>query len=89
VNWGGWNRVGTRKRGAALLSQHLRESSLSEGERRFVIAHSHGGNVAMYAVRDKEAAARTAGIVTLATPFLVAQRRHFALGMALSRSQLG
>lgn len=37
----------------------------------FVIAHSHGGNVALYATRDKEAANAVSGIICMATPFFV------------------
>lgn len=87
-NWGGWNRVGTRSRGARALAQHLREAPLAEDQRRFVIAHSHGGNVALYALRDEAAAARTAGVATLATPFLVASRRLYSARLEAARITL-
>jgi hypothetical protein len=88
LNWGGWNRVSTRSKGAELLRRHLRDAPLEDDQRRFVIAHSHGGNVALYALRDPVAAARTAGVATLATPFLVAQRRHYAKGLSAARFTL-
>ncbi|MBB3303305.1 pimeloyl-ACP methyl ester carboxylesterase [Rhizobium sp. BK077] len=34
-----------------------------------IVAHSHGGNVALYALRDKAAAAVVSGVVFLGTPF--------------------
>jgi len=84
LGWKGWNRVGARHRGALALAAHLRQLNLAPDQRHFVIAHSHGGNVALYAMRDEQAAARVSGIVTLATPFLLASRRRFSdrLGMA-------
>lgn len=36
----------------------------------FVIAHSHGGNVALYALRDEGLKDRTTGVACLATPFI-------------------
>jgi hypothetical protein len=44
----------------------------------YVIAHSHGGNIAMYALRDTRLASQIAGIITLSTPFLVAQDRDLS-----------
>lgn len=75
-DWSGWNTAGAREAGAGRLVAHL----LAQGhkpltERRFVVAHSHGGNIALYALRDPAAAAVVDGVVTLATPFLVARRR--------------
>jgi len=43
----------------------------------FVVAHSHGGNVARYALERGELATRVQGLVTLATPFLEARARFF------------
>jgi hypothetical protein len=42
----------------------------------FVIAHSHGGNIALYAARDRDCAAALTGIVTMGTPFLWFRPRH-------------
>jgi hypothetical protein len=41
----------------------------------FIVAHSHGGNVALYALRDVQIAERVSGIVTMGTPFLDCRRR--------------
>ena len=40
-----------------------------------IIAHSHGGNVALSALTDRADARRILGVATLATPFLVARTR--------------
>ena len=42
----------------------------------FVVAHSHGGNVALYALRNQECARCLTGLVTIATPFLHFRPRH-------------
>lgn len=44
--------------------------------RHFIVAHSHGGTVALYAMRDAAASQAIAGVVTLATPFLHTRRRQ-------------
>ena len=41
-----------------------------------IIAHSHGGNVALYALKDAELRSRVSGLVTLATPFLFVESRR-------------
>jgi hypothetical protein len=41
----------------------------------FVIAHSHGGNVALYALENEIVRERLSGIVCIATPFLEAKPR--------------
>jgi alpha-beta hydrolase superfamily lysophospholipase len=45
--------------------------------RHFIIAHSHGGIVALYALRDPAADQVVSGIITLATPFVSARPRRF------------
>jgi hypothetical protein len=49
--------------------------------RHFVIAHSHGGNVALYAMRNAALHSQIAGIVCLATPFICCRPRDVALGV--------
>lgn len=74
--WSGGNSAAARAQGAALLADRLRaQGDKAPNERRFIVAHSHGGNVAMYALRDPEVAGLVDGVVTMATPFLVAHRR--------------
>jgi hypothetical protein len=45
------------------------------GARHFIIAHSHGGNVALYALQDEAIASKVSGVITLSTPFLWATLR--------------
>lgn len=74
--WSGWNGIGARRKGADRLARHLGELLKAfPTARHFVIAHSHGGNISLYAMRNPELGVRIAGIVCIATPFLVARRR--------------
>jgi pimeloyl-ACP methyl ester carboxylesterase len=56
-----------------------------------VVAHSHGGNIALYALRNPEVAASISGLVTLATPFIYATPRHVerALQILMAALNLG
>lgn len=45
--------------------------------KHFIIGHSHGGLVALYAMRDAAADQVVSGIITLATPFVSVRRRRF------------
>lgn len=63
---------------AALKLRSDLRSAISEypSAKHIVITHSHGGNVALYALKDRELRSRVGGVVTMATPFiLVAPRR--------------
>jgi hypothetical protein len=85
--WSGANSVYARDSAAAELAKNLREDLESSGDAGIVIAHSHGGNVALRALHylDPHQAGRVK-LVTLATPFL----RVFAQGpLKLPRSVLG
>jgi hypothetical protein len=78
--WSGWNSIGARR--AAARDLHL---DLTEVARRFprarhiVIGHSHGGNVALDAMRLSQALL-TDGLICLATPVLTPLRRSFGAG---------
>ncbi len=65
VNWGAGNSFAQRRDGALLLRRHLLEHSEYE---HFVIAHSHGGNVALRAADGDDALFK--GLICLNTPFL-------------------
>ena len=43
--------------------------------KHFVVAHSHGGNVTLYALRNPTLQEKVAGIVTLGTPFICCEDR--------------
>lgn len=74
VDWSGRNQVGARMEGAEILSAALRKGLREHPDAdHFVIAHSHGGNVALSALADASRAQSVAGVLTLATPFLSAR----------------
>jgi hypothetical protein len=75
--WSGKNSVQARKRAAEDLKHHLVALFERQPEAdHFVIGHSHGGSVALYAMRDKAICTRLRGVVCLSTPFLIAKRRN-------------
>jgi hypothetical protein len=65
--WSGANSLGSRKDASEALTKHLvRAKARWPRRRHFVVAHSHGGNIALEAVRTEP----VSGLVTMATPFL-------------------
>lgn len=68
-----------RLAGAKILVQSLKDSfaEFPKAE-HWVIAHSHGGNVALYALRDPEVAQGVQGVVTMATPFIQCSPRAYS-----------
>ncbi|MCP5235748.1 MAG: alpha/beta fold hydrolase [Zoogloeaceae bacterium] len=74
--WDGFNSHECRLRAAKDLVAVL-ENQVSEfpSSRHFIIAHSHGGNVAGYALKESAVAKRVARVYTLATPFICARPR--------------
>jgi hypothetical protein len=82
--WSGMNWPSARYRAARRLRNHFRAAAERYPERdHFVLAHSHGGNVALYALRDAEGEGSPdwlpAGVVCLSTPFITAQPRPSTL----------
>lgn len=74
--WSGWNTVTSRSKAVERLISHLADSQTRWPQaRHFVVGHSHGGNIAFQAMRDKAVEARIAGVVCLSTPFLWASPR--------------
>jgi len=63
--------------GAEQLKSSL--AKLSKQDSNFIIAHSHGGNVAMYALQDAQARAKVDGVICLATPFLYPRQRPLSI----------
>ncbi|TPI78487.1 lysophospholipase [Mesorhizobium sp. B2-8-9] len=69
--WSGANSIDERWSAAARLAQTLDKSVAENPETpHFVIAHSHGGNVALDARRSMQRNASNVHIITMATPFL-------------------
>lgn len=82
--WSGRNSNRARIDAALELAQWT-ETRITECEREhggpidhYVIAHSHGGNVALYACRSRHFADHLTKLVCLSTPFLSARRRYQA-----------
>lgn len=46
--------------------------------KHYIIAHSHGGNVASYALRDATLRRRISGMICLGTPFITVTRRSIS-----------
>jgi Alpha/beta hydrolase family len=79
--WSGSNSHYARSRAATALRQHIQKCSERYfGANQFVIAHSHGGNVALYALRDPEVQRQVRGTVCLSTPFIYCRRRELGQG---------
>jgi len=77
-SWSGRNLHSSRRRAAVNLRRHVLITAKQYPEaRHFLIAHSHGGVVALYALADAEAKASVSGVICLATPFIVRRARPF------------
>jgi hypothetical protein len=69
--WTGLNSHTDRLAAATDLRKRLQDiRSRNPGSPLFVVAHSHGGNIACYALQDKEMQSAVRGVICLATPFL-------------------
>lgn len=69
--WSGANSIREREEAAAELAAFLDRSIVQAPQAlHFILAHSHGGNVAIDALAKMEQSAGRIHIVTLATPFL-------------------
>jgi hypothetical protein len=80
--WSGMNWPAARYRAATRLRGHF--AVIAERYPRhahYIVSHSHGGNVTLYALRDAERAGGAVphGAVCLSTPFISAQPRRVTL----------
>lgn len=87
--WSGGNSHRARIKAAEELSDRLRyEREHEPGARQAVVAHSHGGNIAVHAVwRLMKVRDGSIPVVALATPFLFASRKK-VFGPVLSTALL-
>jgi hypothetical protein len=75
--WSGHNSFRARREAATALSAALKRYTGSFPRARlFIIAHSHGGNVALKALTP-EIMPSVGGLVCLATPVLTARKRNY------------
>ena len=69
--WSGANRTGARMEAAARLAAMVRSELADQDRIIFVLAHSHGGNIAVRAIGDlSDAEQRNVRAILMATPFL-------------------
>jgi hypothetical protein len=74
--WSGRNGLADRFDAAERLAQRLRQLASEHPDgRQFVVAHSHGGNVALAGAILLGAGASPLGVVTMGTPFLYIEER--------------
>jgi hypothetical protein len=75
--WSGANTMRARDKGSQALAAHIRDFIFRHpSARHYIIAHSHGGNIAMYALREDDLRRRFDGLVCLSTPFLHVRPRE-------------
>lgn len=78
--WSGENSHRARIKAGRELAAHLeRQYARDPMIRHFIIAHSHGGNVALYAHKHLDKAKHALGIAMLGTPFLTANMTNAKL----------
>lgn len=77
-DWSGRNTHKARVKAGYELANHIRDLRKScPNCRHFIIAHSHGGNVALLAHKHLEPQHHATGIATLGTPFITAKVRNY------------
>jgi hypothetical protein len=75
--WSGKNTNRARLDAATSFGAQLRQQANTDPQAaQFIIGHSHGGNVALYAVGALAAQCRVAGVACLNTPFIGVLRRN-------------
>lgn len=80
--WSGNNSHQARLQAGLELAEHLKEQVARHPKARHVlICHSHGGNVALYALRKGKLRRRIHSVVCLATPFIHCSPRNFTIGL--------
>src|SRR5438093_11753518 len=74
--WSGRNNTSARTEAKGKLREHLRcMQQKYEQAQHYIVAHSHDGNVALYALRDEALRNAIAWVACLATLFLVSRLR--------------
>ncbi|OQK16001.1 hypothetical protein AU255_12835 [Methyloprofundus sedimenti] len=69
-NWSSWNRFTTRRKAAQELAEVIKEHRNAD---QFIIAHSHGGNIALASLKEDESLVK--GVICLNTPFFTVLSR--------------
>jgi predicted alpha/beta hydrolase family esterase len=82
-DWQGANSPGARLTAADRLNEYLEGLSQENPHARiYLVAHSHAGNVVLYAAQHGKALHRICGAVFLSTPFLHISPRILGSGLA-------
>jgi hypothetical protein len=88
--WTGANSNEARKEAGGRLASRILASSISDpAAKRFVIAHSHGGNVVAYALGDARTKGRLNGICCIGTPFIIFERRKIRASIEILKHVAG
>lgn len=88
--WSGLNRFSARERAVIELRNQISQvSSEFPSAAHYLIAHSHGGNIAMLALKEEAVSKCISGVVCLATPFLHISKRRSLLGSKLVDNSIG
>jgi len=82
--WCGRNSHKARIRAGYELAEHIRELRRTHPNcRHFIVAHSHGGNIALFAHKHLPETWHAMGVATLATPFIRAELDDRIAGKSL------
>jgi hypothetical protein len=74
--WSGSNSHSDRlTAGEALQKELIEVAEKFSNVRNYIIGHGHGGNVMLYATKEKEVSENITGMITMATPFIAVRRR--------------
>ena len=88
-NWSGDNSHKARETAGIALADKIRNcNQRNPGSPQYIVAHSHGGNVAAYALSDSDVSANVIGVACLGTPFIKARARNLAGSRRLIQSIL-
>lgn len=82
-NWSGANAPAARLKAADRLADYIRNVCRQRKACVHLVAHSHAGNIALYAARDPQVAAQVSSIICLSTPFLHIAPRELGPALAL------
>ena len=78
-DWTGENSIEDRHLARVALTEHLRTvNAFCPEAKQIIVAHSHGGNIALQAANAIGRNSNLVGVVTLATPFFQARARSIS-----------
>jgi pimeloyl-ACP methyl ester carboxylesterase len=76
IAWSSHNDDADRRKAKVKIIEDVK-NAVAPGVQQFLIGHSHGGNVAVYAAADPEISQLLRGVVCLNTPFICTMPREF------------